>query len=118
SHQPVEAALDAREPADAELGRVDARHVDAERVAERDQDDRVDEDLGDSLAAHLEALPPKQRVDEVAEDGDRDGEPEDVGRRHQTRSSTYSRRRTKAKHAAAIASAARSNMTSTLCRSR
>ena len=44
----AEAALDATRsrsgPADA-LGRVDPRHADAERVAERDERDGVDDDL-------------------------------------------------------------------------
>ena len=48
----------------------------------------VDDDLGDALAAHLELLSAKQRVDEVGEHGHRHDEPECVRSRHQTRSST------------------------------
>ncbi len=47
------AAEQAEEPAlddIAALARVDVRHPDPERVAERDHDGRVDEDLGGALA--------------------------------------------------------------------
>src|SRR5690348_16186378 len=57
---------------------VDARHIDAHRVAEGDEDDDVDEDLADSLPAHLEPLPAEERVDEVREHHERDREPERV----------------------------------------
>ena len=51
--EPVEAALRGREPArHAERPRVDAGHVDAERVRERGQDDQVERDLGDAVAGH------------------------------------------------------------------
>src|SRR5262249_13083179 len=92
------------------------RHVAAERIGERDQHDRVDEDLRDALPAHLEALPAKQRVHQVAEHEQRDGKPERVGGRHQTRSSTYNSRKTNRKQPAATASEARSYMPSTLGR--
>ena len=63
------------------LARVDARHPDAERIAQRDQDGRVDEDLADPLA-HQSRLSAEQRVDEVDEDGERDREPERVAGSH------------------------------------
>ncbi len=51
---PVEAALEGRQaeaPAHG-LGGVDASHVEAERQAEGDQDDRVEDRLGDGDRAH------------------------------------------------------------------
>jgi hypothetical protein len=86
----AEAALEASEPAARRkaIDRVDARHVEAERIRERDEDGRVDEHLADALTVHLEALAEEQGVDEVDQDGDGDGEPERVRGRHQTRSST------------------------------
>jgi hypothetical protein len=85
----VEATLDPAEPAPGQEAFVivDTRHVDAERVGECDEDGRVDEDLPDSLP-HLEPLSSEERVDEVSEYSDGDHEAEDVGGRHQTRSST------------------------------
>jgi len=56
----------------------------------------------------LEVLAAEQGVHEVREHEQRNGEPEGVGGRHQTRSSTQRIRYANAKHVAAIAIAARS----------
>ncbi len=73
AEQAEEAALDDV----AALARVDARHPDAQRVAERDQDDRVDDDLR-RCPGPSELLSAEERVDEIDEDGERDREPEGV----------------------------------------
>ena len=80
----VEAALDRSEaeaPERRALGRVDPGHVEAERHAEHDQDDRVEDDLGDRDRAH-KLLSAEECVAEVREDGQGDGEPEDLSRAH------------------------------------
>src|SRR4029077_380041 len=110
--EPQEAALDRSQQATARcaLRLVDPGHVDAERIAEDTEDDDVEDDLRDALRAHLETLPSQQRVDQVDEDADRDDQPEDVARGHQTRSSANRRTNAKAKHATAIARASMSAM--------
>ena len=110
--EPVEATLDAAEEAEPAAPEevvvlVDARHVEAERIGRRDQDDHEEDDLEDALA-HLEPLPTEQRVDEVHQDGEGRREPEDVGGRHQTRPSTQSRTKTAANATRSTAEAARS----------
>src|SRR5262249_39109932 len=94
--------------------RVDPGHEEAERVAERDQNGGVEDDLGPALAAHLETLPAEQGVDQVREDCQRDRQPECIGRRHQTRLSTQSKANAKAKQAAPMAMAERSYMRATV----
>ena len=88
--EPQETVLDAREePAGGARSDVDPRHPETERIPERDERDRVEEDLREALPVHrLEVLAAEQGVDEVREDCERDGEPECVGGRHQTRSRT------------------------------
>src|SRR5262249_30886104 len=109
--EPVEPVLDrAEEPSRHARHAVDARHPDPERVAERDQRGRVDQELRDPLAAHLQVLPAEERVDEVRDHRDCHGEAEGVGGGHQTRSRTYRSRKATAKHATTIPSAARSYM--------
>ena len=97
AEQAEEAALDDV----ALLARVDARHPDAQRVAERDQDGCVDEDLGGALS-HQRLLPANQRVDEVDEHGERDRETEGVTRGHQIRSRVQRSTKTTAKQPAVI----------------
>ncbi len=116
AEQAIEAAFGSAEEAQPAAAReatvgVHPGHVEAERVREHHEDDRVKDDLGDALPAHLELLPAEERVDEVDEDGDRDDQPEDVGRRHQTRPNAHSRTNAKAKQAAAMPIAARSYIT-------
>ena len=89
--EPAVAALERVEPRAAEARRrVDTRHVEPERVRERDQHDRVDADLRDALA-HLEAFPAEERVDEIGEHHECDRQADDVARAH-TRSRTQSKR--------------------------
>ncbi len=61
------------------VAHVDAGHEDAQRVRERDQDDRVQQDLCDAFRTHLETLSAEEGVDEVDEDGERDGKADRVG---------------------------------------
>ena len=84
AQEPQEAALDRVEL----LARVRPGHEDPERVAERDQDEAVEDDLRESLAAHLETLPAEQGVDEVCQHRERDREAERVAGGHQTFSIT------------------------------
>src|SRR5262249_35778262 len=119
AHEAVEAALDPAEPREPTLCgepavRVDARQVDAEGVAERDQDERVDDDLRDALRRHLEPFTAEERVDEVREDRDGDRKSERVRGRHQTRPIAWRSANMHAKHASAIAIAARSNISGAL----
>ena len=84
AQKPQEAAFDRVEL----LARVRPGHEDPERVAERDQDEAVEDDLRESLAAHLESLPAEQRVDEVRQNRERHHEAERVTGGHQTFSIT------------------------------
>src|SRR5262249_40062721 len=98
----------------ARLAHEHAGHPQTERVRERDEHDGVDDELCERLPAHLEVLASEERVHQVREHGERDREADCVGRRHQTRPSTYRSRNANAKQAAAIASAAKSYMTPTV----
>ena len=58
AHEPEEAVLEPGEEAPGRLrGGVHPRHPDAQRVPEGDEHQRVDDDLGDALAGHLELSP-------------------------------------------------------------
>ncbi len=60
--EPVEAPLGEAEPAgEAEAVRVDPGHVAAEGIREEDEDDRVEDDLPDPGAAHLEGFSARGR---------------------------------------------------------
>ncbi len=86
SQQAQEAALDRVEL----LAAIGAGHEHPERVAERDQGDGVEEDLGDALGAHERSTAVRRgrarRPDRRRRE--RHDEPEGVGRRHQTFSIT------------------------------
>ena len=112
AHETQETPLDGSEETAPRtiLSLIDPRHVRAERIAERAENDDVDEDLRDALGAHLETLPAQQRIDQIRENANRDDQSEEVARRHHTRSSANRIANANAKQASAIASASMSAM--------